>query len=168
MTNRPFSLRTLFASFAGIAMFVASPVALAVGEVQFTIVVDKEVEEIDAQGRRKVKTIPAEKVLPGEEVIYTIFFSNVSEKQLGGVVITDPVPASTRYVAGTAFGPGTDISYSVDGGGVYSSPDRLTVMDETGRQRLAKPAEYTNIRWLYKPVLKPNEKGYVSFRAIVR
>ncbi|GEM_PF-3742457 len=48
---------------------------------------------------------PQGEVEPGDEIVYTLRYSNTSDYQATGVVIEDPIPANTTYVAGSATGP---------------------------------------------------------------
>ena len=42
--------------------------------IELTSIVEQEVTTLDEQGNKIVKRVPAEKVLPGKEVIYTTRF----------------------------------------------------------------------------------------------
>lgn len=68
----------------------------AQGNIELTTVAEKEVQVLNAQGQRERKMVPVEKVLAGEEVIYTIYFTNVSDAPAENVVIVDPVPSTLR------------------------------------------------------------------------
>ncbi|MDQ7031007.1 MAG: hypothetical protein Q9O62_15180 [Ardenticatenia bacterium] len=48
---------------------------------------------------------PEGEVEPGDEIVYTLRYSNTSDYQATGVVIEDPIPANTVYVDGSATGP---------------------------------------------------------------
>lgn len=120
---------------------------------------------VNAKGEKEIVRIPAVKVLPGEEVIYTITFENVSDKAADKFTIVDPVPEHMFYKGGSAAGKGTDITFSVDKGKTYDTPEKLKVIGEDGKERKAEPHEYTNIRWIVTGSLKPGEKGKVEFRA---
>ena len=108
--------------------------ANAQGSIALKTVAEKEVQVLNANGVKERRLVPAEKVVPGEEVIYTIFFTNVGGQPTDNVVITDPIPANTRYKDGSAFGPGTEISFSVDGAR-YDRPENLRVVGADGRER---------------------------------
>lgn len=156
------------AAAVGLLAIAVTP-ALAQNDVQFTIVAEQEVVEIDSNGKKRIRTVPAETVVPGEEVIYTIFFKNTSNTALGNIAVTDPIPSDMRYIAGSAFGSGTSISYSVDGGNNYGQPTELQVQErQTGRVRMARPDDYTHIKWLYQNTLKPSDKAFVSFKAVLK
>lgn len=168
MNNLLVKLTTATAAAIGLLTIAVTP-AMAQNDVQFTIVAEQEVVEIDSNGKKRIRTIPAETVVPGEEVIYTIFFKNTSNKTLGNIAVTDPIPSDMRYIAGSAFGSGTEISYSIDGGTRYGQPTELQVREvDTGRVRMARPDDYTHIKWLYQNNLKPSDKAFVSFKAVLK
>ena len=109
-----------------------------------------------------------EKIVPGDEVIFTVTFTNISGESAANVTITNPVPDHMRFVAGSAFGPGTDITFSVDGGQTYGLPDELTVADATLGSRAATADDYSHIRWRMQNALQPGAKGFARFRAVLR
>ncbi len=69
------------------------------------------------------------------------------------------------------MGDGTDITYSVDGGKTFATPDKLTVAikDKSGKDsvRPAVAQDYTHIRWLLKQNVAPGQSGAVRFRAMI-
>ena len=109
--------------------------------------------------------IPATKVIPGTEVIYTITVSNVGDQPADSVVVTDPIPENTTYVDRSAFGAGTAITFSVDGGKSYDLADKLKVKDAAGNLRAATASDYTHIRWVLDFTLKPKDVAPVWFKA---
>ena len=81
------------------------------------------------------------------------------------VVISNPVPEHMLYQEGSAAGEDTDIAFSVDNGTTYDVPEKLTIVDDDGKERPAKGADYTHIRWTLQKSMAPEEKGLVTFRA---
>jgi uncharacterized repeat protein (TIGR01451 family) len=144
-----------------------SALAAKKGSIELRTEVQKIALVKDKQGKQVRKAVPAGKVTPGDELVYTIYFKNVGKEPVGDIVIKDPVPEHTVYKDGTAFGAGTDITFSVDGGKTYATPSKLMVSDKSGKRR-AKASEYTNIRWVFKPKLAPGKQGVVHFRAILK
>lgn len=136
--------------------------------VKLTSMVEKEVVTTTADGKTVSEIVPAETVIPGEEVIYTTYFNNTSDRLADKIVISNPVPEHTRYKANSAIGANTEITYSVDGGESFAPPELLMVTGKNGEQRVARASEYTHIRWAYEPVLPPGEKGSVQFRVVLR
>ena len=76
----------------------------------------------------------------------------------GTIVITDQIPEHTEYLTGTAYGSGTQVTYSLDGD-TFAAPEALETQDGA----LAKAADYSAIRWVFAPSLEPGESSYVSF-----
>ena len=141
-------------------------IAPALADVTLTTTVQK-IEHVTApDGSVGARLVPAEKVIPGDEVRYTITFANDGSKaaDAGTVVVTNPVPDNTQYIADSAFGSGTTIRFSVDGGKSFHPANELTVVRDAAESP-ATPADYTTIRWVFGPALAPGEKSYVSFNA---
>lgn len=91
--------------------------AAAHAEVKLETSVGKVETTLDAGGRVKRELVPAEDVLPGEELRYTITFTNDSETVVDAerIVITNPIPDGTRYVPGSAGGDWSVVEFSTDG-----------------------------------------------------
>ena len=136
----------------------------AAAEVVLTTEVTKVQRFANAAGEVETRFVDATEVIPGDELRYTISFSNEGDQPVDAesVVITNPIPENTVYLEGTAFGAGTRITFSVDGGGNFGDPDQLNVTRE-GLERPAIAEDYTTIRWVFEPELAPGEKSYVSF-----
>ena len=136
----------------------------ALAAVALTTTVQKVERVAAADGTVTTKLVDAEKVVPGDEMHYTITFRNDSDAPVdaGSVVITNPIPQDTVYIDGSAFGSGTKITFSVDGTEHFATPDQLTVMRD-GVEVPATGADYTAIRWTFGPALAPEAQSYVSF-----
>ncbi|MDO8282968.1 MAG: hypothetical protein Q7U10_10180 [Thermodesulfovibrionia bacterium] len=135
------------------------------GHIMLTNMAEIEKTVVNEKGEKEIVRVPAEKVLPGDKVIYTIKYENVSDKAAENVAIVDPVPEHMFYKDGSASGKGTDITFSVDKGKTYNVPEKLKVIGEDGKERKAEASEYTDIRWVMKNSLQPGEKGKVEFQA---
>ncbi len=121
---------------------------------------------VDESGGQARRLVPVTQFLPGEEVIYTAQFTNVSDSTQEQVSIVQPLPEHMVYVPGSAVGPGTDISFSIDGGANFAAPDELLVEDENGVPVVVAPEAYTHIRWSMRKNLAPGARGYARFRAV--
>jgi uncharacterized repeat protein (TIGR01451 family) len=119
-------------------------------------------------GRETVKLAPADRVVPGDHVIYTLEVRNIGAAALHAPTVTHPIPAHMAYVANSATGPGAEVSYSVDGGNTFDRPENLHMVDAEGDLREAKPQDYTHIRWKLKNTLKSNSVAFTRFRAVVK
>lgn len=107
----------------------------------------------------------AERVVPGDVLIYTVEVRNAGNYAAESAVVVQPVPNHMIYVADSAVGPGVDVDYSVDGGRTFGQPEDLKL---AGAVVTASAADYTHIRWRLRNRLKPNSIAYVRFRAQVR
>lgn len=122
------------------------------------------------KGEVELKRVEAAlaKVLPSDAVIFTTYYANGGAKAAEDVVISNPVPEHTLYVAGSVEGAGAKVEFSVDGGKRFDLPENLRVKGPEGRERPAAASDYTNIRWTLRAPVKPGDKGSVSFRAKVK
>jgi len=134
------------------------------GSLEITTVVQKEQLTVSDSGESKMELVAADTVLPGDSVVYTITFVNVSAEAAQNVIITNPVPAHLTYEAGSALGSGTVVEFSVDGGSVFAAAADLTVA-EGDELRTARVEDYTHIRWVMQDDLAAGEQGTAQFRA---
>jgi uncharacterized repeat protein (TIGR01451 family) len=134
------------------------------GHLKLTTVVQKEEVRMTDSGEPKRELVEATTVIPGDSVVYTITFENISGESAENVTITNPVPANLTYEQGSAFGPGASIQFSVDGGNNYGAPETLKIT-ENGEVRTARPEDYTHIRWVMNDDLAAGAQGVARFRA---
>ena len=128
-----------------------------------------EVEtRISRNGRETIKLVPADLVVPGDQVIYTLEIRNTGAAAVPAPSVRYPIPKHMRYIAESAVGPGADVSYSVDGGRTFDRPENLKVAGPGGQLRPATAADYTDIRWQLKHSLKGNSVAFARFRAVVK
>jgi len=154
----------LLSSFLVLALF-SGPI---MAQIKVTTVAEVEVTEINKQGEKVVKRTEAARVVPGTEVIYTVTAKNTGNEAADNIVVTNPIPEQTVYVEGSAFGAGTTITFSVDGGKTYNTPAKLTVKDAAGVPRPATAEDYTNVRWTLQFSLQPGQEAPVWYRVRVK
>ena len=163
-----------YASFARLPGAAAALLlaAFAVGQVPSDPLAIRSIAEVEFRsrvaGQEVVKLIPADRVVPGDRVIYTLEVRNTGATAVDTPIVTHPVPEHMRYVADSAVGPGAEVSYSVDGGQSFGRAENLQVLGVDGRPRAAVAADYTDIRWQLKNSLKANSVAFVRFRALVK
>jgi uncharacterized repeat protein (TIGR01451 family) len=138
------------------------------GNIELKMIAEKEMVFTDAQGKKQIKRVEPAKVIPGEEIIYTITYTNSGDQNADNVYITNPVPEHMLYKEGSAEGIGTVITFSVDGGVTYDIPSKLKVKNIDGTLRPAVAEDYTHIRWTLKKPLSPKGNGNVVYRAILK
>jgi len=148
-------------------LLIAAPVLVqaAKGHIEIRNEVRKVETFLNKKGVRQQREVEAKKVTPGDELLYTIYFKNTSKEAASNIVINNPVPKNMIYKNGSAFGSGTDITFSVDGGKTFAKAGKLKVKSKSGKLRSAKAGDYTDIRWIFKPKLNPGDQGTVQFRA---
>jgi uncharacterized repeat protein (TIGR01451 family) len=166
MTHRFIALETCLI----VAAFGAATTALAQtaerGCIELKTVAEIEEQYVDDRGNTATRLKPAAKVVPGDEVVWTIIASNVCAAPAGDVAITNPVPQHMRYVGDSAFAAGAAIEFSLDGA-VFATPAALTVTEPDGSRRPARAEEYSAIRWVLPRPMGPNESWLVRYRAAV-
>ena len=154
------------ASVLALLVLSVSVQAQEQGHLNVQTVVQKEQVTVNEAGVAETSLVPAETVVPGESVVYTITFRNISEEPADNVVITNPIADSLTYVEGSAFGPGTEIQFSVDGGQTFAPRDELTV-SEGGAVRAASAQDFTHIRWVMQQELAVGAQGVARFSAVL-
>jgi uncharacterized repeat protein (TIGR01451 family) len=151
--------------FAFLLFFTsANAISQEQGHLNVTSLVQMEEVTEGEDGERLTRLVPVETVVPGDVVIYTTTVENISDEAADDIVVTSPVPEHLSYVAGSAFGPGMLIEFSVDGGVSYAAAEELTV-DEDGRSRAATAEDYTHIRFKLQDHLAAGAQGIARFRA---
>lgn len=154
----------LLACAAGSQAFAQGPIA-AEGCIVLKSTAEIEQVEVNEKGEKTTKLVPAAKVVPGTEVVWTITANNVCKQSAENAVINNAVPAYMTYVAHSATGPGSDISYSLDGK-TFAADGKLTV-EENGATRAARADEYKHIRWVFRGALQPGASAFARFRAVL-
>lgn len=163
--QRGTTMKALYA----LPLLFASALALAqdASPLRVTQVAEMEKTVTAADGSKQTTLVPAALVPPGGEVVYTVKFENVGKQAATDVVVTNPVPEHTRYVANSAGGPGIEVTYSVDGGRTFGAPESLKVAAEGGT-RPATAADYTHLRFRLVNALPHGQVAYARFRAVVK
>ena len=136
--------------------------------IKVTSIAQMEVEVTDKNGKKVLKRTAVDKAVPGDTVIFTTTFKNIIDKPAANIVINNPIPTDTTYIAGSAFGKDCEIMFSADGGKTYAHAEELKIRNANGQQRLALPREYTDIRWNHKVSLAAGKSAEVGFRAVIK
>ncbi len=160
-----------YIAVAGLSGLFAGNALLARAQtVELVTKAEKEIEVVE-KGAKFKKLSPPLKMVPGDEVLYTVTYSNKTAKPAETVAVTNPVPKFTRYIDNSAAGDGATITFSVDGGKTFATPDKLIVAlkDKSGKDttRSAVASDYTHIRWVLKQNVAPGQSGSVRFRAAI-
>ena len=151
-----------------IALCSGQSTAQEEGVIRLTNQAFKEVAITNEGGDVEYKLVEPGKVLPEDEILYVITFTNTGDQPAGNIVITDPIPNDSLYKKDSAFGAGTVIDFSVDGGKTYDKPENLKTKNAEGVEVVADVDQYTHIRWIYTEPLQPGQEGTVTFRTIIK
>lgn len=147
----------------------AALLAVAPAEAAMTArqIVEKEVSVRAANGAETVKRVAADKVTPGETIVYSIRYQNDAAEAASDIILVMPVPKEVSYIEGSVSGDDSSVAFSADGGKTYVARGRLTV-EEGGATRPARGDEITHIRWTLATPVAPRAEGEVSYKAILR
>ncbi len=127
---------------------------------------------VDPKSGKEV-LVPADGVLPGDLVLYTIVYQNREETALSGIVIATPIPRETTWVIRSekAMVP-SRMEASIDGGKQYQTPPILVPKKgPDGKENImieAPISAYTDLRWILSTPLGPGEKAVVTYRVQVK
>ena len=147
-------------------IFLSQAAAQTQEHLDVRTTVQKEEVVVNDAGESEKRLVSAEVVVPGESVFYTITFTNVSAEPADNVVITNPIAEDLMYIDGSAFGPGMDILFSVDGGVTFAAANELTVVED-GEVRDAGAADFTHVRWVMQNDLEVGAQGTARFAAVL-
>jgi uncharacterized repeat protein (TIGR01451 family) len=161
---RKFWHKLILGACLGLAAHAQEP--LSEGPISVKTVAEVETR-VTVAGIETVKLAPADRLVPADQVIYTLEVHNTDASAVSAATVTYPIPQHMVYIANSAIGPGADVSYSVDGRS-FDKPENLKVPGPDGKLRAAIAADYTHIRWQLKHSLKANSTAFVRFRALVK
>ncbi len=147
---------------------LAAPAWAQKGPVTVKSVAEVETEVKNAQGTIEKKRAPVSQAIPGTQVVYTTTFTNDSGKPAENIALDNPIPTNTTYIDGSAFGDNTSITFSIDGGKAFATPDKLKVKTPEGKERAAVASDYTHIRWAYKGALAVEKSSSAGFRVLIK
>ena len=151
--------RKIICSLAFVAASTAAP-ALALTATQ---TIEREVVIQNSDGSQSVKRQAADKVTPGDKVVYSLNYFNDDAEPANNIVLVMPVPKEIKYLDGSADMETAETTYSVDAGKSFARRDDLVVKLEDGSTRSANANDITHIRWLVSAEVAPNTGGTLSF-----
>lgn len=140
-------------------------------DIVLKLSVQKEVLLKDQNGKWRAEWQEVQNFQPGELLKYNISYRNAGKTEARNVVIVDPIPEGTSYVANGAEGNNAEITFSVDGKNFQVPPLLKYTVKLPGvreQELYATPEMYTHVRWkLLKPV-PAGGTGVVSFKVKVK
>ncbi len=151
--------RKVFCSLAVLATsFVAPAFALTASQT-----VEREVIVRNVDGSQTITREAADKVTPGDKVIYSLNYYNDAAEPAENIVLVMPIPGEIDYIDGSADTKQAISTYSVDDGKVFVKRDDLRVLQADGSERAARAEDITHIRWTIKDAVAPKASGTLSF-----
>ena len=143
MSNRLIALHAALLVASSSAGTAALAQTAERGCIELKTVAEVQEAYVDERGNAATRLVPAAKVVPGDEVIWTIVANNVCATPAGDVAITNPVPSHMRYIGSSAFGPGREHRVLARRQHVRRAPKRSSSPKPTARAALRAP---TNTR----------------------
>ena len=121
---------------------------------------------IDANGEDVLTFAPAVEVEPGEQVRYSLTYTNEGPDAANSVRLVMPVPPEVTYLeASVAGAPGT-VTFSADNGQTFAMRDAL-MMGGAEQSRVANASEITHIKWVFETPIAPSASGAISYMAVL-
>ena len=149
-------------AFFTVALLTAS-IAMPVQALTATQIVEREVIVLNADGSQTVTRIAADKVTPGDKVVYSLKYFNDEAKPAENIVLVMPIPAEVDYIEGSSEFDGVSSAYSADGGRTFINRNELQVVHSDGSRTAALASDITHIRWTISNAVSPNTGGSLSF-----
>jgi uncharacterized repeat protein (TIGR01451 family) len=149
--------------FLLVSLVLAPCTASAAGSVALESAVFVEKTAVDATGRPKLELRAAERVTPGDRLVFVVTYRNETPVAAPNVVITNPVPLPVAYEGSTK-----DAVVSIDGGKNWGQLKSLRVIKSSGEARAALPTDVTHIRWALPNAVAPGGSGRLTFRGTVK
>lgn len=158
LKNSIFLLLSLFA----VAVYAAPQVELQVS-------VEKDRITVNDKGEKISQRVPADEVVQGDTLFYTIHYKNVGDESATNVQLDNPIADGTSYQADSAWGKNAIIQFTVNGKD-YQAAAKLKKATKTADGKTVEASatadDYTAIRWLVKEI-KPGAEGKVGFNTSV-
>ena len=89
---------------AMLMLFATAAVAQDQGCILLKTVAEIEQVTTDERGEQSTQLVPVEKIVPGNEIVYTVSATNICDQAAEHVVIDNPVPEHMNYIANSAIG----------------------------------------------------------------
>jgi len=137
----------------------------AAGSLELTTTAEVEIVAENADGSVSVSRESARKVVPGDEVVYTMHYRNTADDPAEDVTITNPIPEHMLLMRTGMLTPDVSLSFSVDGGRSFGALAELKVVGKDGYEHPATAADCTHLRWTFRRPLAPGETGQVDYVA---
>ncbi|WP_299408360.1 hypothetical protein [Acaryochloris sp. IP29b_bin.148] len=142
-------------------------------QVKLVLGAEKQVITINAEGEEVISWEALEgqvSVQPGDVIRYTLNSENGGDNPANSLVVTQPVPEQTAYLADSARANGAALTYSIDGGETYSAQPMIEETQPDGSVKMVPaPAEmYSHVRWDYSETLQPMAQVQAVYEVTVQ
>lgn len=161
------ALLPLLATAAERTHTAAGATAPTAGCIVLTTAAEQQRTVTGADGSATLQYLPATRVVPGTEVVWTTTARNTCSKPADHVVIDQPVPEHMVFVADSAVGGGAQISLSTDGKD-YRAAAQLTARNADGSSRPARATDVRFVRWTLTGAIAPQDQFTARFRAVLQ
>lgn len=148
---------------ASAILLLAAP-AIA-GSINLTAQVMVEKRIPGADGTTRIELARADRVIPGDRVVYVIEYHNSGTTAASNLVVANPVPPGLTY-AGAA--PGMAAPEVSNDGKAFAPIAELRVRGADGILRTAVPLDIRSVRWRLTGPIAPGASGRVAFCVILR
>jgi uncharacterized repeat protein (TIGR01451 family) len=120
-------------------------------------------------GKEKKTLEPAVSVLPGQTVVFKNTVDNKNKTTVQDIAVTNAIPKDISfYSVFSDDEKNTEYQYSIDGKEFKTANQLYTKDPKTGESRLARPEEYTAIRWIYKSNFPASSKLDFGYKGILK
>ena len=151
-----------------VALLLATPcIAADVPALTTELSATKRTFTKDPQGRTVETWVTFTKLLPGEEVTYTLACTNRGDQPASDLVVSLPIPAEMTLAAPEPTA-GAETTYSIDGGNTFAAFDRLVVTAPDGATRPATREDINFVRWKLTTSLVSGATARVACRALLK
>lgn len=157
-------LRATAFVLAMVSAFSAPALAAGLTAVQS---VDLVKTSVDADGANVITFEPATDVAPGEQVRYSLQYTNEGDAPAEAVSLVMPVPAEMTYLEESISGAASVVTFSVDAGTSFAPRQSLIVV-EADIERAARAEDITHIKWTFSDPIAPASSGAISFMAVLK
>ena len=136
------------------------------GCIELTTVAQQDKSVTAADGTVTKKYVPATRIVPDAEVVWTTSARNLCKKPAENVVIDQPVPEHMIFVADSTSGTDAQVTLATNGGEFMPAKDLTVSVD--GVVRHAGAADVRHVRWTLNKAVAPQTTVTVRYRATVQ
>jgi len=132
-----------------------------------TQTVEVAIVTTDANGEDALTFAPATDVEPGQQVRYSLAYTNEGTEAADSVSLVMPIPSEVTYLEASVSGTRGTAMFSVDNGQTFAARDALTI-GEAENSRVANASEITHVKWAFGAPVAPADSGEISYMAVLK